>query len=883
MTRFLLALLLSAIAAEGLLGADLDFGGVTFDFQRLSDAKFRIPPPGEDGDLVGRAPWEAGDCCRLHHPKARLDASALAKIRAAVQFVQSNGVCRVVKPQAIAALAGDFEGRPLAEFVSAKFTRFVEMPDAEGGQYRLSLRYMSRHAIGRHSYYLVYFRRRGDGGRWVPARDANGLDYTAYPLHDEWGGWATISRSVTIPKGCEAVRIDMRIDGVGELAFRDVCLAKVAESTEDVSLVLAPHGALGGDFALSRGQPAGLGFCIRRNAKRAIDPFSCRFRLELPAGVELLGTSFGDAKLEEREPLPSGGMSVVFPPARGRGFQFDSSFSTWNRLIALLRTNLPEGDAGKARMTFLSPEGRALSGVLEIPLRVIGEIKAEKPKRYCNGVSTSGNSTRFFDSAADAAFARFMDACGVDWLVCCGFSPEELAIWRKAGIRRITPTGQLANGYYTTRNHRLRPAEDRFVVDAPDPTFGTKYDGYIAKASCPFSIIEERAFFMTNTVALEINAFAKGVDGMWANWEPYIFRGRGCGCAVCKEKFREWHAKTGGSLADFRSKVHGDAIKVLDRHVRAATGGESSLGLVPGVSWRTMASTWRDAAPSPEARPIDYAGDFRWMNPWGPYVGWDSDSPYVHQKRQPLSHFVVAKDIRLQTDRDYPAGRRPRLMAFPHGMQGLAWVTQPEWLEMALDSFFFNRWDAGVVYFFPQGLDARYWRAFANATTRAAKCEEFVLDGVPSSGRCRVEPVAEYASPCTLVTEHLPQYVDVPMLQHAAFDLGGARLVAVLNFWNEGEAFFSLCADDLADGRYSVADDAGTVYASDSADGLWIASELHRGIMLMVGAARTKAFFIRPASRADDAALRCSAREMREAYGRRRAALSAAAEKDAAR
>jgi hypothetical protein len=287
---------------------------------------------------------------------------------------------------------------------------------------------------------------------------------------------------------------------------------------------------------------------------------------------------------------------------------------------------------------------------------------------------------------------------------------------------------------------------------------------------------------MTNTVPKEIVEPLKGADGMWANWEPFMFKGRGCDCTNCLAAMSAWREEKGGSVADFRSSEHGKLIRVIDRHVRSATGGEKSVGFIPGVSWRTMGSSWREKDPLAEARPIDYAADLCWINPWGPYVCWKSDMPYIYEKRLPLNHFVTAKDIREQTDRDYPEGRRPKLMSFPHGVQGLGWVTQPEHLEMALDSYFFNRWEASVVYFFPQGLDARFWRAFAAATTRAAKCEPYVLDGRRADDACVLEPVAEYAVPSACVTMFLPKYKDVSMLQHAAYDLGGGRLVAVLNF-----------------------------------------------------------------------------------------------------
>lgn len=858
-----------------------DFGGVTFDFKKSSDEKFRIPSVDDPANVIDRSAWHGGGYCSLHHAKARFDDAKKAAVKKCVRWHQDGGVCHIEKPASLIETAGTFEGEKLARFVSGGFTKLVVLPDDAGGNYSLGFRYKARHSLGQYSYYLVYYKKRDPAtGKWVSMKNESGQSFHAYPLADEWSVWNVFTRDIRLPAGCGAFELIMRIDGVGDLMFKDVSLVKAAVEKDDVSLVLAPHGVLGNEFALSRGQPAGIGFSIRKNTSRAINPFKCRFRLELPSGVEFLGASFADASTVKRQRLPDGSTRVTFAPIRAHWFQFDGSFSTWNRMIALVKTDRPVGRLGSARLDFLSPEGAKLSKTVQFDLSVIDTVSAVKPERYSNGISVSGDSMRFHDPALDSAFAGFMGECGVDWLVCCRFTPDELAAWRRAGIRKVTPTGQIANGYYMTRNWKDRPAEDRFVVDAPCKVFGTKYDDYLARSACPLSVIEEREFFKTETAEKGIKEFLKGTDGMWANWEPYMYLSRGCGCAKCKAAFAEWRAKTGGSLQEFRSKIHGDMIRVLDRHVRAATGGEKSLGFIPGVSWRTMASVWRETAPSPEARPIDYAGDLKWINPWGPYVCWNPQMPYAGRKRAPLAHFIVAEDLRKQTDRDYPSGRRPRLMAFPHGMQGLDWVTQPEHLEMGMDSFFFNGWEASVVYFFPQGLDARFWRAFANATTRAAKCENFVLDGVKTSDRCRLRCVPEYAAPSGYVTMNLPQYRNEPMLRHVAFDLGGERMVAVFNFWDEAEAYFRLETQGLPTGDYTVVDENGVRYAKGAVK-TWTADELASGVPLMVGAARTKAFFIRPAGRADGAVSEMSAERLRSQYETRRPALSALAAADA--
>jgi hypothetical protein len=87
------------------------------------------------------------------------------------------------------------------------------------------------------------------------------------------------------------------------------------------------------------------------------------------------------------------------------------------------------------------------------------------------------------------------------------------------------------------------------------------------------------------------------------------------------------------------------------------------------------------------------------------------------------------------------------------------------------------------------------------------------------------------------------------MLQVRAFDHQEARIVAVFNFWEKGEAFFDLKMSGLAKGQYRIIDENGTIYSKDRRSAYWSADELAGGVRLMVGAMRTKVFEILPKGR----------------------------------
>ena len=218
-------------------------------------------------------------------------------------------------------------------------------------------------------------------------------------------------------------------------------------------------------------------------------------------------------------------------------------------------------------------------------------------------------------------------------------------------------------------------------------------------------------------------------------------------------------------------------------------------------------------------------------------------------------------------------------MSYPQVVQGGTWLGQPETIAMSLDSYFFNRWEASMLYHFPKGADSRYWRCFAKCATRAARYEDWVFKGRETTSFVLVRPVSEYAQPVTYATRFVPWSKNAAMLQTRAFSFGGVRIVAVLNFWQKGEAFFDLKARGL-DGKFRLIDEDGVVYIKDDGSELWSAAELAVGVRLMVGASRTKVFEIVPEGRPVQGKGVMTQKGMEELYHARCGELRKAAEED---
>ena len=109
----------------------------------------------------------------------------------------------------------------------------------------------------------------------------------------------------------------------------------------------------------------------------------------------------------------------------------------------------------------------------------------------------------------------------------------------------------------------------------------------------------------------------------------------------------------------------------------------------------------------------------------------------------------------------------------------------------------------------------------------------------------------QYAAACTQVSAYLRKERNVSPLQSATYDLRGSRIVAVVNFWEEGAAFFKLSTKGLPKGKYTILADRQTLWTKSGGECVWTEKELAEGVFAGVGAARTKVFEIRPVAAGD--------------------------------
>ena len=831
-------------------------GGFTFDFKASSDARFNAKSvPGNLAD--GLEQWK-GSYCWMHNSKVASNDPRRKEVRKVVQWKTEGNELVVVKPKELVDVCKD---EKIAASVSGGFVRLIALPDETGGTYRVSFRYRMRHDVGDFGG-LLFTPRLSKAAKEAakeaakaskPARKAPGLQvYTLPNLWSEDGLWV---KDIKVSPGCDSVEVVMRIDGVGELRFSDFSVTRVTFDTP-VSVQFSPAGYVDGTFAFSAGQCGLMCMQWRRNDETKYMCGKMEYELSLPFGYTMIEAVMADTNGVSATKRADGSTTYRMKANYYAAGVPPTEFQGWNVLSALVRA---DANTRRGEATFsVYSAGARVSNVAKVEVFTIPRIEVKQPKRYANGFYPGGPYCAFRSQAAREAFSDMFTSAGAKWIANMSAGRDVYAMWRRKGIRYITPEWYLCANGFRVGDGKGRPDDQKYVTPAKDrPDY--------SYATCPIAVYEEKSYFLEKFVP-QLAKYLDGADGLWANWEPYYFAGRGCFCDNCCRAFADWMkvpyeemkkewpdnlkwgAKYGQDILKFRSWQHGRLVKTINKHVIAATGGAKSVGFIPGIAWCEMSSAWRPSNMAAEVQAIDYAGSLRWIDPWGPYPWWAAGSPYVDRPADLLGYWCAAKDVREQVDRDYPEGSRPKLMALPHGYQGADAICQPEGISMAFDAFFFNRWQAAVAYTFPKGFDARWWRAFADATARAAKYEDAVIDGTRADAKVHLMPDVGYPPPASdVVKKYLAWTKEVSYLQCAAFDFRGGRVCAEMNFAHDAVANFTLKASDLPPGRYEVVDENGVTWPKSKYSRTFSAAELAgSGVHLAVPALRTTVFEFRP-------------------------------------
>ena len=820
-----------------------DLGGVTFDFARLSAERYPLVAPNVGPNILTNA-WSG--------------------------------------------------------LVTEGATRVVALPHGRGGTFRISAWTKVRFAdLNRPVGSTALMIRLGTANpTFVETPQRKGFVWNGFVKRSDQ--WYLATKTFDVQPGETHALVLLHCDNA-RIELRDVVLCEEVPQPASEKATAGRMGIKvefcdynGGTFQVSEDQVGELALSITKPADESYDVRKGVFILELPAGIGFVDAAFAERGSAKTETRADGSSVTRFRPAST--FRPGPKCAWWDSRYLVVAATGPVGSCGRGRLVYsYDGEGGAFDArSADISFSVVPRIEGRRPKRF--GMSSwLYKAYEFEDLETVGRLARFHADCGQNMIVPnAARTYPALPLWRSLGFTVLPETSVFRNGYEVSDGEI--PEEDRFVpLCEPERRFEKAY----RRAVCPMAILTGSRF-VRDVAIPRLQADARGVDGLMANWEPFGFRGMGCCCPRCGREFarfigRDWASVSndwpkcafeGGALAakgeTFRSVLHGRLVRLLDRAVRKVTG-EESYGFVPEIHFGQMTSSWRTNHPMPEASPEHYAADIPWVNLWGPYVPWMCSGRYFKERAKHVIHFAYAQDLRRQIAADYPEGRRPRVISSPEGPSG-DYFMQPEAFEMNFDAYLFNGIAACCPWAFPAGSDARYWRGFANASRRAAKYEDAVSGGRPADAHVRLSAVPEYASPVERLVPYLDKWRKVPQLFSAASDFAGLRIVAVFNCWRLGEAFLTLKAKDLPPGDYRIVSHDGILWAKGRETPTYTADELAAGVFVSVGATRTRVFEIVPLGKdpLTEPVSIMTAERLSAIYAERRPALLRAAEQDRA-
>ena len=823
----------------------IDLGGTVFDLQKISQARFNLPVGGQSG--------------------------AMERLSAA-------------DPEVPLVLTADWAAarRRFSQPIRLSF-RYRMRVDALGPSERVAIK--------------VKFYSRGKNG----TRQVGQPDWSV-KAYDTGGRWrACTFTGLNVKEGVDDVDFIFSLcEGLGRVEVKDFVLSQgtmdpAAAPEHLVRLRNATMSLLDGCFAIGSGQPQMLMFEWCDNGSHTFDRGKWRLRLDLPKGLRCLAVPAALKGTDRITTNDDGTQTITFRPMSQ--YVPGRRWNCWYQFAFPVFNSLPPGaDAGIGTFSAFY-DGKNAAMPVKVKFLSVEPVRAEcVPKRYFNGIESQTDIFDFRSDEATDLVVKFFCEAGVR-SCSAGKATFRAAMARHGATHFALTTGWIANGYKINAFppcSKERPAQQRFVA------YDSRYNPDLtANSACPISVYREESFFAEKVIPYLKRDLA-GRTGLLCNWEPNAYYGQGCACRRCCAAFADFikrppaevaadwpqnvlpGGRFAGDIAKFRAAEHAKLIRTLHRYACRFSGGDASQGFIPEIAWNELADARRNDPLQEEVDPWAYARDLRWVCPWGPYVWWDAAKPYFYEKRLALAPFVAAKHVRDRVNRACAPDRRPKLLALPSGMQGRDWVSTPEWIALAMDSFFFNGWEGTSVYYFPRGYDARYWRAYAAATSRAGRCEDYVIDGVRTDALSIATPVAEFAANCREATGFLPQCTNIAMLQTVSYDLNGGRIVAALNFWEKGPASFTLKAKGLQRGRYTVVSEGKMLWAKSREAPTWSAEELENGIFLMAGAMRTVDFHVRPTEEHAEKGTRhtITADQVDGLYRKARPALESAAAED---
>ena len=675
--------------------------------------------------------------------------------------------------------------------------------------------------------------------------------------------WRRGQMQFVAPKGTRRMDVWLAMRGCGQVWFDEVALGATSIQDRGPTTRLMPGAFLDNLYQLSTGDVGAMVFGFYNEAGAKIG--KPQLLLQLPQGVQILELAAPARMLESRPVAVDGGalteyrIDVSAWKGRIRDGTYRYPYNMWQGLLLVLRTSLPAGEK-RCRASYWLEDGDYCMTPLDFEIQVVPPVPTVGgPQTFKSGaVMFLVHALR--NETAVKAFAELYKRVGFNAVQTRGALNAELG---RLGIERYPQP--FANGY---RFGDARPGSK------PNDAVFRLVDGRpLWEAVCPVEIYTRGPYFrqgIERDILRKILVEDRSGEQIMANWEPHVYRGRGCFCARCKEEFRTysklqpadveraWPKDVATKYADlwlkFRSWQHAQLMVTIEETVHAL-GKEAGLDahFIPEIHHRMITERWAEHTTDREYAAVDYLDRFAALTPWAPY-NWFvfGRGPYDYVRGLHLTCHTTSRDVRRFLADRLPPDKQPRLFAFPYGTYEGA--TEPESIGFEILTYFLNGYAGAFVYLFPGGYDARYWKALAETNRLLAQFESFVCGGqaVRSHQAASITPMPS-PDPRFLAKVGYPagsdaarRWQDLPLLLSWEFKRDRARLFAVGNFWERGECFFRLKPGDLGPDRKYVLHEpaARRVYADESGNIPLRSDGLRNGILLHAGAMRYSFFVL---------------------------------------
>jgi hypothetical protein len=479
--RFAAIGLMAFLSTPGIMAEEFDFGGVTFDFQKISDQRFKVKPvnagnnPVLNGDFKkDKSEWSC--TADVHLLDKELASKLKGQIKPLVEFKivdlpEGGKAAYTRKPLELEGICGESTAR-----VSGSWRQTVKMPDMAGGSYNINFRYKGA-IFGKYKTSCVLL---------LLLNDSSGKS-TLKELRFSNPGqeWQNFSMNVQVPPNTATIAMAFRIDGTGEIYFTDVQIQKGSPEMP-LSVCLGPMSFLDNTFCLSQNDPAVMAFIWRKNLpKDKVDLKNPVLNVQLPESVQVKAVRDG-LKLISSEAVTVDGKpyklhKIDLSADRARPLQTEG-YDFYLTQSLLVFTNAAAGAALADGSCWVSDNEKQLTDKGSFHLKVIPSIRlSAKPDIFMNGIDIGGPYLNFPGNENRDLLTSFIGGTGTAWLI-GKFDVAVMESYRRNGVKIITPTL-----YWINDGYLLGDPKDRLEY-AKFKYLGETTNKNLLNATCPVAI-----------------------------------------------------------------------------------------------------------------------------------------------------------------------------------------------------------------------------------------------------------------------------------------------------------------------------------------------------------------------------------------------------------